>query len=202
MPMDYRSQIDLPVAANHDKSPIRKQEFDQHLQSDLHIQNDGQLNQMLVMTSLGPRMMFPKLNCQCDMSYYGCDCRIVFDDNPSPSVDVMIRCYKGGTTPVMNESTVPNCHTWTLNFVTASADFFRLVPIKVYDLPLDQLVWYSPDLPPEWCVPVSFSGVSCVDIRSLHANDMNINIAVRNLAGTVGTPLADTLLKLRTIAIA
>ena len=81
MPMDFRSQIDLPVAAEHVKSPIRKQEFDQHLQSDLHIQNDGQLNQMLVMTSLGPRMMFPKLNCQCGGSYYGCDCRIVFDDN-------------------------------------------------------------------------------------------------------------------------
>jgi len=81
MPMDYHSQIDLPVAADHDKSPIRKQELDQHSNGECHIQNDGQPNQMLVMTSMGPRMMFPKLNCMCG-SHYGCDCRIVFDDDP------------------------------------------------------------------------------------------------------------------------
>ena len=202
MPMDYRSQIELPIAANYDKSPIRKQEFDDHAQCEQHIQNDGQPNQMLVMTAVGPRMMTPKLNCQCGGSHYGCDCRIVFDENPPPSVDVMIRCYKGGVTPVPNEATVPNCHTWTLNFMTASADFFRLVPIKVYDLALDELVWYSPDLPLECCVPVSFNGVCCVDIRSFHVNDMNIHIAVHNPAGTVGTSLEDTLLKCRWIPIA
>jgi len=66
MPMDYRSQIDLPVAASHEKSPVRKQELDQHGSSELHIQNDGLTGQLLVMTSLGPRLMFPKLNCKCD----------------------------------------------------------------------------------------------------------------------------------------
>jgi len=111
--MDYRSQIDLPIPANHDKSPIRKQEFDQHLQGDLHIQNDGQLNQMLVMTSLGPRMMFPKLNCQCDMSYYGCDCRIVFDDDPplsgNPRDVIQVACGIYSTYFLLRNGEVWSC---------------------------------------------------------------------------------------------
>ena len=81
MPMDYRSQIELPIAAGHDKSPIRKQELDQHGNGECHIQNDGLTGQLLVMTAFGPRMMTPKIQCACGGSYYGCDCRIVFDDN-------------------------------------------------------------------------------------------------------------------------
>jgi hypothetical protein len=81
----YLSQIDLPIAADHVKSPIRKQEFDQHQNADLHIQNTGYIGQMLVMTAVGPRMMTPKLQCKCGGLHYGCDCRIVFDDNPPPN---------------------------------------------------------------------------------------------------------------------
>ena len=82
MPTIHYTQIDLPIAANHPKSPMRKQEFDQHRNDELHIQNDGLPGQMLVMTAFGPRMMTPKLLCKCNVSHYGCDCRIVFDDNP------------------------------------------------------------------------------------------------------------------------
>jgi len=82
MPLDFRSQIELPSPAEVPKSPIRKQEFDQHKSADLHIQNDGLLDQMLVMTAVGPRLMTPKLRCQCNDSHYSCDCRIVFGDNP------------------------------------------------------------------------------------------------------------------------
>ena len=71
----------------------------------------------------------------------------------------------------------------------------------MYDLPLDELVWHSPDFPPEWFVPLSYNGVNCVDIHSFHAGDRNIHVTVRNPAGTIGTPLQDTLLKLRTIPI-
>ena len=201
MPLDFRSQMDLPIAADHEKSPIRKQELDDHTNAELHIQNDGLLGQMLVMTAVGPRMMTPKLRCQCDGSHYGCDCRITFDDNPPPPVDVILRCYRNGIALIPNESGAPNCHTWTLSVMAAIPDFFRLVPVKVYDLPLDQLVWYSPDLPPEWFIPTSYNGVNCVDIHSFHAGDMDIHVSVRNLAGTTGTPLQNTLLKLRTIPI-
>jgi len=199
--MDYRSQIELPVAANHAKSPIRKQEFDQHGNGECHIQNDGLTGQMLMMTATGPRMMTPKLQCACGGSHYGCDCRIVFDDHPPLPVDVMLRCYRNGVSLIPNESTIPNCHTWTLSVPASIPDFFRIVPVRVYDLPLDTLVWHSPDFPQEWFVPVSFNGVSCVDIHSFHVGDININLSVRNLTGTIGTPLQDTLLKLRTIPI-
>jgi hypothetical protein len=80
--MDFRSQMELPAPAVNPKSPIRKQEFDNHTNTDRHIRNDGLTGQMLVMTAAGPCMMTPKLQCPCDESHYGCDCRIVFDDNP------------------------------------------------------------------------------------------------------------------------
>ena len=79
----FASQIDLPVAADHEKSPIRKQEFDSHLDSEQHIQNDGVVNQMLVMTAVGPRMMTPKVTCDgFDHLRYSCECNIFFDDTP------------------------------------------------------------------------------------------------------------------------
>jgi hypothetical protein len=145
MPLDFRSQMDLPIAADHEKSPIRKQELDDHANAELHIQNDGLLGQMLVMTSLGPRMMFPKLHCKCDDSHYGCDCRIVFDDDPPPTAaDVVIRCYKNGDQLVPNESHLLNVPAWTLEFeeVGFAGTFFRFVPEKVFDCDLSQLEWY------------------------------------------------------------
>ena len=78
-PIIFPDQIELPIAAAHDKSPFRKQEWDNHANTELHIQNNGSLNQMLVMTAMGPRMMMPKLTCACG-GHYGCNCRIVFDD--------------------------------------------------------------------------------------------------------------------------
>ena len=112
MPMDYRSQIELPIAAEHDKSPIRKQELDDHTQCDQHIQNDGLTGQLLVMTSMGPRMMFPKLNCKCD-SHYGCDCRIVFGDDPSisgnPGDVVQVACGSNATHFLLRNGEVWNC---------------------------------------------------------------------------------------------
>ena len=147
MPMDYRSQIELPIAADHDKSPIRKQEFDQHGNGECHIQNDGLTGQMLVMTAVGPRMMTPKLNCQCGGSHYGCDCRITFDDNPpSPLADVVIRCYKNGDQLVPNAGTMLNTPAWTLECDDANT-FFRFVPEKVFDCNLSQLNWYIIDNP-------------------------------------------------------
>ncbi|MCL2118675.1 MAG: hypothetical protein FWH27_09655 [Planctomycetaceae bacterium] len=141
MAMDFRSPLDLSVAADHAKSPIRKQEFDQHCNSELHIQNDGLADQMLVMTAVGPRMMTPKLRCQCDGSHYGCDCRIVFDDNPPPpAADVIIRCFKNGNLEVLNESNVLNIPAWTLEYGDVST-FFRFVPEKVFTADLSQLNW-------------------------------------------------------------
>ena len=195
-PAIYLSQIDLPIAAGHAKSPIRKQEFDRHRNAELHIQNDGLPGQMLVMTAFGPRMMTPKLQCQCDDSRYGCDCHIVFDDTPPPTSDVIIRCLRTGISIVPNESNFPNCHTWTLNY-TFHYEFFRLVPVKVYDLPLDQLIWHAPDLPPECCVAHVFGGANCIDIYPPVELSADINITARNSDGTVGIPIQDTLLKFR-----
>jgi hypothetical protein len=107
MPINFYSQIELPIAADNNKSPIRKQELDNHTLSDLHIQNAGSLDQILVMTAVGPRMMTPRLTCSCGGGHYGCDCRIVFDD-PVPLDDVTIHCYKNGTVFVPNESTTRN----------------------------------------------------------------------------------------------
>ena len=141
--MDYRSQIELPIAANHAKSSIRKQEFDQHHDGDQHIQNDGLPGQMLVMTAIGPRMMTPKLQCVCGGSHYGCDCRIVFDDTPpSLPADVSIRCFKNGNleVPVDDTISLPNIPGWTLESGDYST-FFRFVPEKVFDGDLSQLNW-------------------------------------------------------------
>jgi hypothetical protein len=108
MPINFYSQIELPIAADNNKSPIRKHELDNHLQSDLHIQNAGYIDQMLVMTAVGPRMMTPRLTCSCGGGHYGCDCRIVFEEPPQPptwdhcipinwSVDLSIQKNGAGT---------------------------------------------------------------------------------------------------------
>ena len=139
--MDFRSQIELPTAASSNKEAIRKQEFDQHGNSDLHIQNDGLLDQMLVMTAVGPRLMTPRLRCNCNDSHYSCDCRIVFDDNPPlPAADVVIRCLKNGITPVPDEGTIHNTPAWTLEY-DGPGTFFRFVPEKVFNCDLSQLNW-------------------------------------------------------------
>ena len=113
MPMDYCSQIELPIAANHEKSPIRKQEFDQHSGGELHIQNDGLPGQMLVMTAIGPRMMTPKLQCACGGAHYGCDCRIVFDDHPpisgNPRDVIQVACGLNATHFLLRNGEVWNC---------------------------------------------------------------------------------------------
>jgi hypothetical protein len=83
-PIVYDSQIELPIAADDNKSPIRNQEFDVHTGSDRHIQNTGLPGQMLVMTTSGPKMMFPKITCDGLHGGYGCHCDVTFDDDPSP----------------------------------------------------------------------------------------------------------------------
>jgi len=83
MTMDFRSQIELPMPAENLKSPIRKLEFDQHQNAELHIQNEGLLDQILVMTAFGPRLMTAKLQCSGgDELHYPCDCYLVYDDIP------------------------------------------------------------------------------------------------------------------------
>jgi len=89
-----------------------------------------------VMTSMGPRMMFPKLNCKCD-SHYGCDCRIVFDDDlpppfipPTPGT-TPIRCLRNGQYELTNESEISGEVLWTLDY-TSSGRYFLFVPPGTY----------------------------------------------------------------------
>ena len=136
--MDFYSQIELPIPANHEKSPIRKQEFDQHQSGDQHIQNDGLTGQMLVMTAFGPRMMTPKIQCACGGSHYDCDCRIVFDDDqPPPFIQpdttgiTPVRCFRNGQYELPNESEIPGEVLWTLDY-TSSTNYFLFVPPRQY----------------------------------------------------------------------
>lgn len=128
----YSSQIDLPFAADHAKSPIRKQEFDSHVDSEIHIQNNGVNGQMLVMTAVGPRMMTPKVTCSCGGGHYGCESRVVFDNTaPKPLNIVCTKVFRGVTYPVTNEGTSEN-PTWTLEYEDVST-YFEFDPVSVYD---------------------------------------------------------------------
>ena len=191
MAMDFRSPLDLPVAADHAKSPIRKQEFDLHCNSELHIQNDGLADQMLVMTAVGPRMMTPKLRCQCDGSHYGCDCRIVFDDNPpKPPANVVIRCFKNGVEEILptgyrfNEATGENDPAWTLEYMN-SGDFYRFIPDKIFDWDLDPMDhnWYfMPDMIGISGTESLVDGKRVYDVKrtAVHNNVITGHIAVHN----------------------
>ena len=82
MPMDFRSQIELPIAAEDLKSPVRKQELDDHCISAKHIVS-GVIGQLCVMTSQGPKMMFARVQCSGDTgSHYASPCFLVYNDTP------------------------------------------------------------------------------------------------------------------------
>jgi hypothetical protein len=132
MPIIFPDQLDLPIAADHDKSPIRKQEWDNHANAELHIQNDGLPDQMLVMTATGPRMMTPKLTCACGGGHYGCECRVVFDDLPPKPLNIICsKTWRGVTQVVENEGTSAN-PAWTLDYEDVST-YFEFDPVSVYE---------------------------------------------------------------------
>ena len=134
----YNSQIDLPVAADHEKSPIRKQEFDSHIDSEQHIQNDGAVNQMLVMTAVGPRMMTPKVTCDgFDYLHYSCECNIFFDDTPDADFQFIVLKNNIQDVPDVGQLNYPS---FRLTFDSTS-DYFRFIPVKVYDCDLSQLTY-------------------------------------------------------------
>lgn len=144
-PIAFPSQIELPIPADDNKSPVRQAELTAHVNSPLHIQNDGLLGQILVMTASGPRMMYAKVNClTCPGgSYYtgtGCDCRFIYDDQaPEAEPEFVIRCFKNGTVEVPNEGTA-EVPAWTLEWSSVST-FFRFVAYRFYDLDLSQVGW-------------------------------------------------------------
>ena len=141
-PIIYSNQIDLPVAADHEKSPIRKQEFDSHLDSEQHIQNDGAVNQMLVMTAVGPRMMTPKVTCDgFDHLRYSCECSIFFDDKPDSDFQFIV--LKNNIQDISDIGQLNN-PSFRLTFDNTS-DYFRFIPIKVYDYDLSQLTYAIAD---------------------------------------------------------
>ena len=63
----FQNQIELPEAAENTKSPIRKQEFDIHINA-THLPAGGEIGQVLVMTSTGLAWKYPKVMCSCGLS--------------------------------------------------------------------------------------------------------------------------------------
>jgi len=64
--IEFKSQIELPVAAESEKNAVRKQEFDAHVNSNLrHLPPGGLIGQVVVMTTTGLAWKFPKVVCGC-----------------------------------------------------------------------------------------------------------------------------------------
>ena len=64
--IEFKSQIELPVAAESEKNAVRKQEFDSHANSNLrHLPSGGLIGQVVVMTATGMAWKFPKVVCGC-----------------------------------------------------------------------------------------------------------------------------------------
>ena len=63
----FQNQIELPEAAENAKSPVRKQEFDTHVNT-THLPAGGEIGQVLVMTSTGLAWKYPKVMCSCGQS--------------------------------------------------------------------------------------------------------------------------------------
>jgi len=78
--MDFGNQIELPAAANQEKSPIRKKEFDAHVNNTVvHLPENGEAGQFLVMTSNGPRWVWVTIT-GCPGNYDS-GCRIEIAEN-------------------------------------------------------------------------------------------------------------------------
>ena len=76
----FLSQLELPVAANHPKSSIRKQEFDAHAEDQiLHLPENGEVGQFLAMTPQGPRWVW--ITIRGCPGNYGTGCRIEIMEN-------------------------------------------------------------------------------------------------------------------------
>jgi hypothetical protein len=64
--IEFKSQNELPVAADSDKNAVRKQEYDSHVANNVrHLPPGGQVGQVLVMTASGLAWKYPKIACSC-----------------------------------------------------------------------------------------------------------------------------------------
>ena len=64
--IEFKSQIELPIAAESEKNAVRKQEFDAHANSNLrHLPPGGLIGQVVVMMATGLTWKFPKVVCGC-----------------------------------------------------------------------------------------------------------------------------------------
>lgn len=180
----YRSQIELPIDADHEKSPIRNRELVTHIDSEKHIQNDGLLNQLLVMTAAGPRMMTPKVTCDgFDDLRYSCECNIFFEDRPDADVQFIVLKNNVQNVPDVGQHNHPS---FNLAFDNTS-DFFRFIPVRVNDYDLSQLTYTVVDN-----TPGNFSGVSSL-IDGKMVFDLSTDSLIKNYSdiiavGVVGRP--------------
>ena len=64
--IEFKSQIELPIAAESEKNAVRKQEFDSHVNSNLrHLPPGGLIGQVVVMTATGMAWKWPHVVCGC-----------------------------------------------------------------------------------------------------------------------------------------
>ena len=136
-PVIYANQLELPVAAEHEKSAIRKQEFDDHVRNVPHLLDPGLPDQMLVMTAVGPKMMYPVIRCSGSWLPYGCAGMVIYDDTPLASFAFAASKNNIEDIPDFGMLNTPSFH---LSY-SSTNDFFRFIPIVVEDYDLSQLTY-------------------------------------------------------------
>ena len=136
-PVVYANQLELPVAAEHEKSAVRKQEFDDHVRNVPHLLNPGLPDQMLVMTAVGPKMMYPVTRCSGSSLPYGCTGTVIYDDDPLAFFAFAVS--KNNIVDIPDYGML-NTPSFRLSY-SSTNDFFRFTPIVVEDHDLSQLTY-------------------------------------------------------------